>query len=98
MISTYRWSIALGLFVLGSNAHADGVPSDCTQLVVAVAPSWDSLRGEMQLFERRGAGDKWSRVGSSFPVLFGKNGIAWGTGVAGQNESGLHKKEHDGRA
>jgi len=31
-------------------------------------------------------------------VLFGKNGLAWGTGVAGQSESGLRKAERDGRA
>ncbi|HEY4283224.1 MAG TPA: L,D-transpeptidase family protein [Chthoniobacterales bacterium] len=98
MISTSRWSMALGLFLLVSNAHADGVPSDCTQLIVAVAPGWDSLRGQMQLFERIRAGDKWTRVSDSFPVLFGKSGVAWGSGVAGQDESGLHKKEHDGRA
>jgi L,D-peptidoglycan transpeptidase YkuD (ErfK/YbiS/YcfS/YnhG family) len=30
--------------------------------------------------------------------LFGKNGIAWGTGLAGQDEPGLRKKERDGRA
>ena len=31
-------------------------------------------------------------------MLFGKSGVAWGTGLAGQNESGLRKKERDGRA
>jgi L,D-peptidoglycan transpeptidase YkuD (ErfK/YbiS/YcfS/YnhG family) len=31
-------------------------------------------------------------------VLYGKNGLAWGTGIAGQDESGLRKKERDGRA
>jgi L,D-peptidoglycan transpeptidase YkuD (ErfK/YbiS/YcfS/YnhG family) len=98
MISTTRWSIALGLFLLGSNAHADGVPPDCTQLIVAVAPTWDSMRGQMQLFERTSAGSKWTKVGRSFPVLFGKQGAAWGSGLAGQSETGLRKREHDGRA
>ena len=37
-------------------------------------------------------------VGASVPVLFGKNGLAWGRGLAGQDESGLRKKERDGRA
>jgi L,D-peptidoglycan transpeptidase YkuD (ErfK/YbiS/YcfS/YnhG family) len=32
------------------------------------------------------------------PVLFGKNGLAWGRGLAGQGENGLRKKERDGRA
>jgi L,D-peptidoglycan transpeptidase YkuD (ErfK/YbiS/YcfS/YnhG family) len=37
-------------------------------------------------------------VGPAFPVLFGRNGLAWGIGLAGQEEEGLHKVEHDGRA
>jgi L,D-peptidoglycan transpeptidase YkuD (ErfK/YbiS/YcfS/YnhG family) len=49
------------------------------------------------LFERS-RGGKWIQQGASIPVLFGKNGLAWGTGIAGQNESGLRKKERDGRA
>ena len=55
------------------------------------------MRGRAQLFERRD-GDAWHPAGEVFPVLFGKNGLAWGSGLAGQDETGLHKKEHDGRA
>jgi L,D-peptidoglycan transpeptidase YkuD (ErfK/YbiS/YcfS/YnhG family) len=91
-------SLLIGVLLsLGSNACADGVPDDCTQLIVAIAPTWDSMRGELRLFERPRSGD-WKPVADPFPVLFGKNGVAWGTGVAGQNETGLRKKERDGRA
>src|SRR5437764_14519505 len=55
------------------------------------------MRGDVRLFERSRSGD-WSPVAGPFPVLFGKNGIAWGTGLAGQNEPGLREKERDGRA
>ena len=41
-----------------SSGYAAGVPDDCTQLIVGVAPDWNSMRGEMQLFER--AGGNWS--------------------------------------
>src|SRR5215468_12558063 len=85
------------LTLLPANAFADGVPDDCTQLIMGVAPKWNSMRGELRLFERARGGD-WSSVARPFPVLFGKNGLAWGTGLAGQNESGLRKKERDGRA
>ena len=98
MIPIIRCHVALGLCLLVSNACADGVPRDCTQLIVAVGPNWDSMHGQMQLFERSSPGGKWVKTGSAFPVLFGKSGAAWGTGLAGQNESGLHKKERDGRA
>jgi L,D-peptidoglycan transpeptidase YkuD (ErfK/YbiS/YcfS/YnhG family) len=86
--------VFLGLF---SNAHAAGVPDDCTQLLVGVAPDWNSMRGELRLYDRE-RGGKWTQNGGSIPVLFGKNGLAWGTGLAGQDESGLRKKERDGRA
>jgi L,D-peptidoglycan transpeptidase YkuD (ErfK/YbiS/YcfS/YnhG family) len=82
--------------VMTSNARADGVSKDCSQLIVAVAPDWNSMRGKMQLFERANGG--WNAVGAPIPVLFGKSGLAWGSGLAGQEEPGLHKKERDGRA
>jgi L,D-peptidoglycan transpeptidase YkuD (ErfK/YbiS/YcfS/YnhG family) len=87
----------LSLAYFASNARAAGVPNDCEQLIVAVAPGWDSMRGELQRFERKSRGD-WQRVGEAVPVLFGKNGLAWGRGLAGQEQPGRHKHERDGRA
>src|SRR5262249_15249251 len=80
-----------------STVRADGVPPRCTQLIVGIAPDWNSIRGTLQLFERQ-PDTGWVTVSPRFPVLFGKSGLAWGTGLAGQNEPGLHKKERDGRA
>jgi L,D-peptidoglycan transpeptidase YkuD (ErfK/YbiS/YcfS/YnhG family) len=95
-------SILRGIFcgvalMVMSNACADGVPANCTQLLLGISPDWNSMHGTLQLFERR-RGTEWAAVGERFPVLFGKNGLAWGSGLAGQNEAGLHKKERDGRA
>src|SRR5438067_9272891 len=89
--------VGAGMIALASSARAEGVPKDCSQLIVAIAPDWNSMRGKMQLFERS-SGGPWTAVASPVPVLFGKNGLAWGSGIAGQNETGLHKKERDGRA
>ncbi len=89
--------LAVVLFALASSARAAGVPNDCEQLIVAVASDWDDLHGELRRFERNGSGS-WQPVGQAIPVLFGKNGLAWGRGVAGQDEPGRHKKERDGRA
>ena len=82
--------------LLFSNAYAAGVPDDCTQLIVGLAPDWNSMRGQLQLFERA-AGANWTASAPPVPVLFGKNGLAWGSGIAGQNESGLRKTERDGQ-
>jgi L,D-peptidoglycan transpeptidase YkuD (ErfK/YbiS/YcfS/YnhG family) len=83
--------------LITSSGHAAGVPDDCTQLLLATSPHWNSIQGELRLYERA-RGGKWTAEGEPIAVLFGKNGLAWGTGVAGQDERGLHKKERDGRA
>ena len=96
MVILRRLSILLLLW-LTSNTRAGVVPDDCTQLMLGIAPTWNSMRGELRLFERPRGGD-WKIVAGPFPVLFAKNGLAWGTGISGQNEPGLRKKERDGRA
>src|SRR2546430_9365020 len=85
------------LIVACIHAYADGLPDDCTQLIVGIAPTSNAMRGELRLFERARGGN-WTAVSGPFPCLCGKNGIAWGTGLAGQNDPGLRKKERDGRA
>jgi L,D-peptidoglycan transpeptidase YkuD (ErfK/YbiS/YcfS/YnhG family) len=90
--------VTIGSVILSpAPGHGAGVPDDCTQLVLGVAPDWNSMRGELQLFERS-TGGKWTPVAPAVPVLFGKKGLAWGTGLAGQGEDGLRKVERDGRA
>jgi len=97
MLAFSRLVFVLALLPFASSARAAGVPNDCQQLIAAVAPDWDSMRGTLQRFERGGTGP-WQPVGAPCPVLFGKNGLAWGRGVAGQDETGLRKTERDGRA
>ena len=83
--------------LLASSVHAAGVPEDCTQLLVGLAPNWNSMQGELRLYDRARGGE-WRLRGGGIPVLFGKNGLAWGSGLAGQGETGLRKQERDGRA
>src|SRR5439155_24860766 len=94
LMSIVRHLLIFLLMLLANNAYAEGVPDDCTQLILGIAPTWNSMRGELRLFERSRAGD-CAPVAGHFPGLFGKNGVAWGTGFAGQNEPGLRKKERD---
>jgi len=96
-IATARYFRFGVLMVLAASGYAGGVPDDCRQLIVGVAPNWNSMRGRLQLFERAPGAD-WVPAAPAVPVLFGKNGVAWGRGLEGQNESGLRKAERDGRA
>ena len=81
------------VFSCAANAgDLDGV----RQIVVAIAPSWDAFEGSAQRFER--VGGEWKAVGKPWAVLYGKRGLAWGSGVHGQEEKGLRKVENDGRS
>lgn len=95
--ATLRLLTIASFLSLASSGHAARVPDDCTQLLVGIAPDWNSMRGELRMYERE-RGGQWQQQGNSIAVLFGKNGLAWGSGVAGQDESGIRKKERDGRA
>ena len=85
------------ILLLATSGYSEGVPDNCTQLIVGIAPGWDSMRGQVQLFERA-PGAKWTPLSPTWPVLFGRRGLAWGSGLAGQDEAGLRKAERDGRA
>lgn len=70
--------------------------ADVRQLIVSIAPTWSSNQGSLQRFERDAQGH-WIKVGGAVPVLYGKQGLAWGRGVRGGDEPGLRKREGDGR-
>ncbi len=84
------------VFVLALAAAAAASDSGRRQLIVSIAPGWDSPAGKLQLFER--SGNSWKAVSGAMPALFGKNGLAWGRGVRGTDEPGLRKVERDWRA
>lgn len=65
------------------------------QLVISIAPSWDSNTGRLQLFER--TGKTWQPVSAPMRVLYGKSGLAWGRGLH-PTQQGLQKVERDKRA
>jgi L,D-peptidoglycan transpeptidase YkuD (ErfK/YbiS/YcfS/YnhG family) len=96
-MSILRGILATAFLMVAPMLLAQGVPNNSGQLIIAIAPDWNSMHGRLQLFERAHGGD-WTAATAPVPVLFGKDGLAWGTGLAGQNEPGLHKKERDGRA
>jgi zinc D-Ala-D-Ala dipeptidase len=52
------------------------------QLLVVVTPGWDSIGGSLVRLERATAGSTWHEVSSPIPIVVGRTGMAWGTGVA----------------
>ncbi len=49
------------------------------QLIISVAPSWNSPHGTMMLCEQKQG--KWEFVGSAWDVMYGDSGLAWGIGL-----------------
>ena len=86
----------IGLAATTPEALAPPPGIDVKQLILSVAPDWSSNQGSLQRFER-GADGRWKKVGDAVPVLYGKHGLAWGRGVRGVDQPGLHKREGDGR-
>ena len=68
--------------------------SKSLQAVVVTAKDWNTISGTARLFERKNEGSDWKAVGDSFPVVLGRNGLAWGGELA--NFSATTKVKHEG--
>lgn len=72
------------------------------QAVVVTTKDWTATQGSAQLFERKKPkSKKWKAFGKSFPVVVGKNGMAWGKGLNElPSDTGmiLMKVEGDGKS
>ncbi len=69
------------------------------QLLVVITDDWSAVAGTIQRFERKNADAPWKSAGARVPVVVGRNGLAWGRGVAGEiAPGGPVKKEGDGKA
>jgi L,D-peptidoglycan transpeptidase YkuD (ErfK/YbiS/YcfS/YnhG family) len=75
---------------------ANRLPPSVRQLIVGIAPDWNSMTGEIQLLQKNG--DTWSQGSAPIKVLFGKNGLAWGRGEIIGSGEGPEKVERDNRA
>ncbi|PKO46445.1 MAG: hypothetical protein CVU31_10020 [Betaproteobacteria bacterium HGW-Betaproteobacteria-4] len=67
------------------------------QLVVVVAPHWDSTVARLQRFARAGSDGDWQPVGPAIAVSLGRAGLAWGRGLHPAVD-GRGKREGDGCA
>jgi L,D-peptidoglycan transpeptidase YkuD (ErfK/YbiS/YcfS/YnhG family) len=91
---------ALPLFLLlllcATSASGQRLDTSVRQLIVGIAPGWNSMNGQIQCFERRSS--NWVAAGAPIRVLFGKNGVAWGRGIMAAPGAAKPKIERDNRA
>ena len=73
--------------------------AESRQLILGATSGWDTVEGEMKLYERDSINDQWKAVGEKIPIVVGRNGMAWGRGLHGDAiGEGPVKQEGDGRA
>ncbi|MBN6151319.1 hypothetical protein JR065_13300 [Xanthomonas sp. AmX2] len=90
-------ALALAVAAIGSaHAAAPQAMRQARQLVLVIAPDWNSPRGRLQAFERDG--DGWRAHGEGFAVALGRNGSAWGEGLHPAQAAAPQKREGDGRS
>src|SRR5437879_11698282 len=89
---------------VGRNGFAQmgGSLAESIQLLVVTTPDWNSVQGRLERWERIPGTKSWRVVGDAIPIVVGKNGMAWGSGMIlpdGVQQSGDPiKREGDGRS
>lgn len=71
--------------------------TESRQVVVVVTKDWNATQGKAHLFERDSTTAKWKPKGETFPVVVGRNGLAWDEAPTNDSNS-VSKKEGDGRS
>jgi hypothetical protein len=93
-----RALILFGFLLMAPLIEAAGLSAKTAQIVVSIAPEWNSSAGQIQLFEKKA--QEWVPVSSPWDVLYGRNGLAWGIGEHPTPTNALHplKCENDKRS
>lgn len=68
------------------------------QAVVVITKDWDASAGTAALYERKSSKNGWKRVGDTFPVVIGRNGLAWADLLTGDLDMTKIKQEGDGNS
>lgn len=75
------------------------VPFDHSlQAVVVTTKGWDSVTGTAAIYERKNLRSNWQRISNTFPVVVGRNGLAWADLLTGDIDFTKIKQEGDGNA
>ena len=98
MLATFAFGL---LSALPAVAHE--ILDDARQMMVVTTADWASVSGTLQRFERSGPHDAWKATGQPFPIVVGKTGLAWGSGLVANERLGANagdpiKQEGDGKA
>jgi len=87
------------LGVLSAALDRSPVPASSRQLVLVVTPNETAITGVLYRFERDSENSPWKPLGSEWPIVVGRTGLASGVGLHRGPVPGLPlKKEGDGKS
>ncbi len=72
--------------------------TESLQVVVVTTKDSSAVQGTARLFERNSSKSKWKTNGESFPVVIGRNGLAWSEDLIISHNPLQYKREGDGRS
>lgn len=93
--------IALLAALAAMNLHAASpaeVFSPSRQLLLVLTPTAEAVDGRLQRYQRDAADQTWQPVGESVPIVVGRNGLAWGSGLLASPTAAVAKREGDGKS
>jgi len=68
------------------------------QAVVVTTDNWTATAGTAAIFERKNAKSDWKQIDDAFPVVVGRNGMAWADLLNGDIDMTKIKQEGDGNS
>ncbi|MXV14724.1 L,D-transpeptidase family protein [Hufsiella ginkgonis] len=85
------------ILALITPAAEKALPAACEQLVVVKTGDWNHTRGTLSGYYK--VNGKWEKAFTSFSIVVGRSGLAWGNGLQPESwTKGKIKKEGDGNA
>ena len=100
IVKGYPLVVVMWILLTGYSLTFSQVPDETRQLIVVTAPDWASHNATAQCWERETARNPWKPAFKApWPVLLGRNGLAWGRGIFKTPDSDQpSKQEKDGKA
>lgn len=87
------------LGALSAALDSSPVPASSRQLVLVMTPNQTATSGALFRFERESGDSPWKPLGSEWPIVVGRTGLASGAGFHRAPIAGLPlKKERDGKS
>lgn len=87
-------------YYCGATHNQRSVPSNSFQMVLVLTDSFKATKGMLFCFERNSTNAPWILIDDKVPVVLGRNGLAWGSGLHDipKNSNFPVKIEGDGKS